>query len=103
MQSYPVQITILEKIALPAIHQAYAKENLPLSCAKGEIGQVYISYDAQQPSGFCNGAWEGLARKVAMLAAGQNSPYTRQAGVAIHCCNDGLHPVVYKLERLEQG
>ncbi|MDO7203721.1 hypothetical protein Q5M85_05635 [Paraclostridium bifermentans] len=47
---------------------------------------------------FCKGAWAGLKSKVEFLASGNNSPYVKQEGVAIHSCNDGLHPVIYKLE-----
>lgn len=98
---YDVKITILRKIKVEDIYQEYAKTNLSVICPKGQEGQEFISCNVQKPENFCPGAWEGLASKVARLAAGENSPYVRQEGTAIHCCNDGLHPVIYKLERVE--
>lgn len=95
-----VKITILKKIKVAEIYEQYAKTNGSNLCPKGEEGQEFLSCNAEIPEKFCPGAWEGLARKVAFLATGKNSPYVRQEGVAIHSCNDGLHPVIFKLERV---
>lgn len=99
-QEQAVKITILRKLKVEDIYQEYAKTQSSSICPKGEEGSSYISYQGERPEGFCPGAWEGLVRKVGFLRAGKDSPYVRQAGVAIHCCNDGLHPVIFKLERL---
>lgn len=95
-----VKITILKKLKVEDIHAAYAKEGNPIICGKGAVGQVYISSKSEMPDGFCPGAWEGLKSKVALLASGGNSPYVKTDGISINTCNDGLHPVVFKLERL---
>jgi uncharacterized repeat protein (TIGR04076 family) len=95
-----VRITILKKTKVEDIHSAYAKENVPVVCSKGEEGVSYISVNGEKPEGFCPGAWRGLAATVELLAAGGTSPYTREEGTAISCCNDGLHPVIFKLERV---
>jgi uncharacterized repeat protein (TIGR04076 family) len=98
---YDVKITILKKLKVEDIHKDYAKSNIPVVCAKGQEGDEYISKNCDMPNKFCIGAWEGLKSKVALLASGGNSPYVKQNGIAIHSCNDGLHPVIYKLERVE--
>lgn len=98
---YDVKITILRKLRVDDIHEDYAKMNIPIVCAKGKEGDEYISKSCQIPDKFCTGAWDGLKSKVCLLAKGDNSPYVRQEGVAIHSCNDGLHPVIFKLERIE--
>ncbi|WGX76620.1 TIGR04076 family protein [Paraclostridium bifermentans] len=95
-----VKITILKKLKVEDIYAEYAKENIPLVCAKGEVGDEFISKGCEMPERFCKGAWSGLKSKVEFLASGENSPYVKQEGVAIHSCNDGLHPVIYKLERI---
>ncbi|WP_170075738.1 TIGR04076 family protein [Paraclostridium dentum] len=95
-----IKITILKKLKVNDIFVEYAKENMPLVCAKGEVGDEFISKNCEMPERFCKGAWSGLKRKVEFLASGNNSPYVKQDGVAIHSCNDGLHPVIYKLERI---
>ncbi|SHK51726.1 TIGR04076 family protein [Clostridium cavendishii DSM 21758] len=99
---YDVRITILKKLKVEDIYNEYAKSNMPIICAKGQVGDEFISKNCEMPEKFCKGAWEGLKSKVAILAAGENSPYTNQEGVAIHSCNDGLHPVIYKLQRIEE-
>ncbi len=100
-KNFDVKITILKKLKDEDIHREYAKDNLPVVCAKGEVGEEYISKNCDMPNGFCPGAWEGLKSKVSLLASGKNSPYVKQEGIAIHSCNDGLHPVIYKLERIK--
>lgn len=95
-----VKITIMKKMRVDDIHKEYAKAGIPVVCAKGEEGQSYIAEKGERPENFCPGAWDGLKGKVTMLATGENSPYVRHEGIAIHCCNDGLHPVIFKLERV---
>ena len=99
---YDVKITILKKLKVEDIHKEYAKTNLPIICAKGQEGDEYISKNCEIPDKFCSGAWEGLKSKVCILASGSNSPYVKQEGIAIHSCNDGLHPVIFKFERVEE-
>lgn len=89
-----------KNIYLRLIRKIYTKENLPVVCAKGKVGDEFVSKNCEIPDKFCIGAWKGLESKVMLLASGDNSPYVKQDGVAIHSCNDGLHPVIYKLERL---
>lgn len=98
---YDVKITILKKLKVEDIYNDFAKSTIPVVCAKGEVGIEYISQNCERPEKFCVGAWEGLKSKVSLLASGGNSPYVKQEGVAIHSCNDGLHPVIFKLERVE--
>ncbi|MFT5873560.1 MAG: putative repeat protein (TIGR04076 family) [Clostridium sp.] len=98
---YDVKITILKKLKVEDIHKQYAKSNLPVICAKGQEGDEYRSKNCEMPEKFCAGAWEGLKSKVYILASGSNSAYVKQEGIAIHSCNDGLHPVIFKLERVE--
>lgn len=100
MKECAVRITILRKLQVEDIYREYARTMQSTVCPKGEEGLSYISHDGEMPEGFCPGAWEGLVKKVGFLREGKDSPYVRQAGVAIHCCNDGLHPVVFKLERV---
>lgn len=95
-----VKITVLKKIMVEDIHQKYAKENLPLICDKNEEGQEYISKSCSKPEGFCLGAWNGIINHVTLIASGKNSPYVKEDGVSIRSCNDGLHPVIFKIERV---
>ncbi|WP_125152542.1 TIGR04076 family protein [Clostridium rectalis] len=99
-KKYDVKITVLKKTIVEDIHKEYAKDAVPVVCSKSEEGDIFISKNATQPEGFCNGAWKGISDTVYVLASGENNPHVKQDGIAIRCCNDGLHPVIYKLERL---
>ena len=46
-------------------------------------------------------AWVAVQDKIVFLALGHDYPWIKQKGVEIVCCADGLHPVLYKLERIE--
>jgi uncharacterized repeat protein (TIGR04076 family) len=96
-----VKITILKKIEVPDIHKEYATEDIHPVCRKYNEGQEYISRNVQKPEGLCSWVWPILHEKVLFLALGHDYPWTKQRGVEIVCCPDGLHPVLYKLERLD--
>ncbi|WP_315118656.1 TIGR04076 family protein [uncultured Clostridium sp.] len=97
---YDVKITVLKRLELSDIHKEYAAEDFPLICKRNKEGDEYISKNCNMPSNFCLGAWKVIKDKVLLLASGKNSPYVKQEGLSIQSCNDGLHPVIYKLERI---
>lgn len=98
---HDVKITVLKKLEVPDIHEAYAAAGVPTSCAKCQEGHEYISKNVQKPDGFCSWAWVAVQDKVVFLALGHDYPWIKQKGTEIVCCADGLHPVLYKLERVE--
>lgn len=98
---YDVKIVVLKKLEVPDIHQQYAADGVALRCAKYQEGQEYLSKNVQKPEGFCSWAWVAVQDKVVFLALGHDYPWIKQKGVEIVACADGLHPVLYKLERVE--
>lgn len=74
-------------------------------CSAVKEGQVFIA-GLGKPDGFCDGAWRAIHQYVFALANGATSfffnDWVRQPGVAITCCNDGLRPVFFKLEALDE-
>ena len=69
-------------------------------------GQVFYA-DYAKPEGFCNEAWKAIYQYVFALAYGAGNDvfyygdWIRKPGVAICSCNDGLRPVIFKLEMTE--
>ena len=61
-----------------------------------------------KPEGFCDEVWKAIYQYAFALAhgAGQDVFYygdwIRKPGVAICCCNDGLRPVLFKLEATDE-
>lgn len=68
-------------------------------CYIHEKGQEYIVRDGEMPDGFCSGAWVAIYSHIRMLLMGGNMPGTEEE-IAIGSCNDGLRPVVFKIERI---
>ena len=70
-------------------------------------GQVFYAYYAK-PEGFCDEAWKAIYQYAFALSHGAEKElfyygdWIRKPGVAICSCNDGLRPVIFKLEATEQ-
>lgn len=98
---HDVKITVLKKLEVPDIHQKYAAEGVHINCKKYNEGQEYICKNVVKPNDFCSWAWVAVQDKIVFLALGHDYPWIKQKGVEIVSCADGLHPVLYKLERIE--
>ena len=55
----------------------------------------------KMPEGFCHWAWGHIKSGATTLSYGGSYPWNAEPKVSIECCTDGLRPVVYKLERIE--
>ena len=71
-------------------------------CFVFEEGQTFVSEDwPSQPEGFCERAWPDIRHEVAMVMYGASIPWVTESGFTITCCNDGLRPVIFLIERVE--
>ncbi len=73
------------------------------ACPMYEVDQEFIvGEDGEMPEGFCHWAWNDLYKVVTALRYGVNwEPETKKTGApTVHCCTDGLRPVIFKLERV---
>lgn len=72
-------------------------------CPMHQAGQTFLA-DYAKPDGLCDEAWKAIYQYVFALAHGAESglfyygDWIDRPGVAIVCCNDGLRPVIFKLE-----
>jgi uncharacterized repeat protein (TIGR04076 family) len=68
-------------------------------------GQVFLA-DWAKPEGLCDEAWKAMYQYSFSLAHGSGLFYygdwIDQPGVAICSCNDGLRPVIFKIERTDE-
>ncbi|MFW9876782.1 MAG: TIGR04076 family protein [Candidatus Thorarchaeota archaeon] len=67
-----------------------------------EDGQEWISEDGEMPEGFCGWAWTDLARSIHVLRFGGNFKFWAEDGIMYDTCSDGVRPVCFKLERIEE-
>lgn len=97
-----VKITILKTTLDKELAAQYGADGLT-ACPMMKKGQVFYA-DYAKPIGFCDEAWKAIYQYVFALAHGAGSEpfyygdWIKTPGVAICSCNDGLRPVIFKLE-----
>jgi uncharacterized repeat protein (TIGR04076 family) len=99
------KITVLKKNFDKELADQYGAIGLG-PCPMLNAGQVFHA-DFARPDGFCDEAWKAIYQYVFALANGAGSDgslfyfgdWIRVPEVAICSCNDGLRPVVFKIER----
>lgn len=96
-----VKITILKTTLQEDLAKEYGVEGLS-TCPLMSEGEVYYA-DYAKPEGFCDEAWKAIYQYVFALAHGVQDvwyfhDWIEKLGVAIVSCNDGLRPVIMKLE-----
>lgn len=101
-----VKITVLKTTLNKDLADEYGAKGLT-ACPMLKEGQTFLA-DYAKPAGFCDEAWKAIYQYVFALAhsAGNDVFYygdwIRKPGVAICCCNDGLRPVIFKLEATDE-
>ncbi|MBN1802341.1 MAG: TIGR04076 family protein [Candidatus Lokiarchaeota archaeon] len=97
------KITVLETQFNEKLAKEYGVANIG-PCPVHEVGQVFIT-DHFRPEDFCPEAWKSIQHYVFALVHGMKGTFfdnrwVRFEGVSINSCNDGLRPVIFKLEQL---
>ena len=99
-----VKITVLRKTLNADLASEYGVEGLS-TCPMLRQGDVFFA-DYAKPNGFCDEAWKAIYQYVFALSHGCGTFYygdwIKTPGVAICSCNDGLRPVIFKLEATEE-
>ena len=91
-----VKITVLKTTLDKELAKEYGADGLT-ACPMLKEGQ-----------GFCDEAWKAIYQYAFALSHGAEKElfyygdWIRKPGVAICSCNDGLRPVIFKLEATEQ-
>ena len=97
-----VKITVLKTTLDKELAAEYGSEGLT-ACPMLKEGQVFYA-DYAKPDVLCDEAWKAIYQYVFALAHGAEKDvfyygdWIRVPGVAICSCNDGLRPVIFKLE-----
>ena len=102
------RITVLRKTFQADLADKYGAHGLG-PCPLLREGQEFLA-DYACPEGFCAEAWKAVYQYVFALAhgIGKNGElfyygdWIRTPGVAICSCNDGLRPVIFKIERTDE-
>ena len=97
-----VKITVLKTTLDKELADQYGVDGLS-TCPFHKAGQVFYA-DYAKPDGLCDEAWKAIYQYVFALAHGAQGQlfyygdWIKEKGVAICSCNDGLRPVIFKLE-----
>ncbi len=101
-----VKITVLKTTFDKELAEEYGAIGLG-PCPMMREGQIFYA-DYSRPEGFCDEAWKAIYQYVFALAHGADKElfyfgdWIRKPGVAICSCNDGLRPVIFKLEATDE-
>ena len=99
------KITVLKTTFDKELVKEYGAEGLT-PCPMMKEGQVFYG-DYAKPENFCDEAWKAIYQYVFALSHGAGEDvfyfgdWNRKPGVAICSCNDGLRPVIFKIERID--
>jgi uncharacterized repeat protein (TIGR04076 family) len=103
------KITVLKLTFNKELADEYGVEGLG-ACPFHKEGQEFHTY-YYRPDGFCDEAWKSIYQFVFALAHGAgedgglfyHDDWIKEPGVAICCCNDGIRPVLFKVERVAES
>ena len=94
-----ITITVLKKIFDRDLADEYCQSATP--CHVFGEGQEFI-VENEKPKGFCDWAWNDIYKVYLTLRwKGDFTPWMKDENNVIACCTDGIHPVVFRLERIE--
>ena len=100
------KITVLKRHFDQELAAEYGVEGLG-RCPMLQEGQVFYA-DYAKPEGLCDEAWKAIYQYVFALSHGAGEglfyygDWIRKPWVAICSCNDGLRPVIFKLEATDE-
>ena len=100
------KITVLKKTLDVELAKEYGVEGLT-ACPMHRAGEVFYA-DYAKPEGLCDEAWKAIYQYVFALSHGAKDglfyygDWIRKPGVAICSCNDGLRPVIFKIEATDE-
>ena len=98
------KITVIKKNFEEELAKEYGVKGLD-KCPMHKEGEVFYA-DFAKPENFCDEAWKAIYQYVFALAHGCGTFYYKdwieKPGVAICSCNDGLRPVIFKVERTDE-
>lgn len=99
-----VKITVLRKQLYEDIAEEYLTDGKDIECDYYEEGDTFLyTGGAEMPTGFCPWAWISVYPKAAALAAGAAyTPWQKRDGVTFACCPDGVRPVTFLLEAVDE-
>lgn len=98
-----VKITVVKKTNSKDVfgENSPATSDVASECDQLKVGQEFISDKGECPPGFCPWAFADIHRDIIHILMGGSYSWIKEKGVAISSCTDGLRPVIFKIEKIE--
>lgn len=100
------KITVLRRMLNEDYAREYCANPETGICTAFQEGQVFVLDNQDKPAGFCEEAWSAITRYVFAFVTGGGDFFSgrwmKDGKTMIACCNDGIRPVVFKLERVDE-
>lgn len=100
-----LKITVVRREACSDLIRRYVPHGedprLHTPCGRFSDGQTFVVSPCEMPQGFCSWAWADIQRHAVWVALHGVQPGHRQPGTAVVCCTDGLYPVFFRLELID--
>ena len=71
-------------------------------CRMSEGKEFWVPESGDMPEGFCHHAWFGLYKNVSVLRNGGGFHTWTGKDMIYTACPDGIRPVCFKIERIEE-
>jgi uncharacterized repeat protein (TIGR04076 family) len=79
----------------------YFPSSTPSQCGQHRPGEVFIRAGTKCPEGLCNWAYSDIQKEIIRLYHGGDNPWINEPGVGYAACTDGMRPVLFRIERVE--
>ena len=102
------KITVLRREFYQDLADEYLANPQAGKCSRFHDGQEFIleqgDFFNMMNGEFCSEAWDAISRYVYAALQGGSimRGWTKDEKVMISCCNDGVRPVIFKLERIDE-
>ena len=102
-----VKLTIVKRAAYQELIDTYINKDRPQefgACEKFKDGQAFVieGFPGMPEEFPCDWAWADIQSDVAMIMFDGNPPWMKEPGTAVVCCSDGLRPVSFLIQRIEE-
>ena len=98
-----IKITVVKQFSPEDIlgHEFIRPDGTPIKkCGMTEGREFIVDDSGNMPEGFCHHAWFGLYKNVSILKCGGGFPTWTGQNMIYTACPDGLRPVCFKIERI---
>ena len=100
------KVTVLRKTINQELAKQYCGDKVTL-CPCFEVGQEFTC-GLGKPENLCDWAWHDIHPMVAVILTGGNfsrgvfDGWMKDDRTMIGCCTDGVRPVVFRIEKIEE-